>query len=87
MHQNPAVLPMPALLIKQHSVRKLQTVCFADIKKSTEQAKAQNAIYIYYLGNHKMKVTARALFGVATHYRLVTGRDTRNRGMMLISGV
>ena len=34
-----------------------------------------------------MKATARALFGVATRHRLITGRDTHNRGVMLITGV
>ena len=42
--------------------------------------------HVYYSGSHKMKGTARALFGVATHHRLVTGRDTRNKGLMFITG-
>ena len=33
-----------------------------------------------------MKGTECALFGVATCHRLVIGRDTRNRGVMLITG-
>ena len=33
-----------------------------------------------------MKGIACALFGVATHHRLITGCDTRNRGVMLITG-
>ena len=33
-----------------------------------------------------MKSTARASFRVATCHRLVTGHDTRNRGVMLITG-
>ena len=41
---------------------------------------------IYYLGSHKMKGTAHALFGVAKCHRLITGHDTRNKGMMLITG-
>ena len=34
----------------------------------------------------KMKGTARALFRVALCVRLGTGRDTRNRGVMLTTG-
>ena len=34
-----------------------------------------------------MKGTACALFGLATRHRLVTGRDTRNRGVMLTTGM
>ena len=34
-----------------------------------------------------MKGTARALFGVGTRHRLVTGQDTHNRGVMHITGV
>ena len=33
-----------------------------------------------------MKGMARALLGVAMGHRLITGHDTRNRGMMLITG-
>ena len=43
-------------------------------------------IMAYYLGTHKMKGTARVLFGVARRHRLVTGRDSRNRGVMLTTG-
>ena len=41
--------------------------------------------HVYYSGSHKMKGTARALFGVAMCHMLVAGRDTRNSGMMLIT--
>ena len=34
-----------------------------------------------------MKGTARVLFGVAKCHRLVTERDTCNKGVMLIAGV
>ena len=40
---------------------------------------------IYYSGSRKMKGTTSALFGVATCHRLVTGRYTRNSGVMVIS--
>ena len=33
-----------------------------------------------------MKGTAHALFGVAMQHRLITGHDTRNKGVMLITG-
>ena len=33
-----------------------------------------------------MKGAAQALFGVATYHRLVTGCDTHNRGVLLITG-
>ena len=44
-------------------------------------------MHLYYSRSHKMKGTPHALFGVATRNRLVTRRDTRNRGVMLITGV
>ena len=34
-----------------------------------------------------MKGTALVLFGVAMHHRLITGRETPNRGVMLITRV
>ena len=42
--------------------------------------------YIYYSGSHKMKGTACALLWVVTHHRLVTGHDTHNKDVMLITG-
>ena len=36
-------------------------------------------------GKHKLKDTTCVLFGVATRHRFVTWRDTRNRGVMLIT--
>ena len=33
-----------------------------------------------------MKGTTPALFGVAKRHRLITGRNTHNRGLMLITG-
>ena len=43
-------------------------------------------IHIYCSGSHKMKGSRGALFEVAMCHRLVTGPDTRNRGVMLITG-
>ena len=43
------------------------------------------AISFYYSECHTIKGTTSALFGVATHHRLVIGRDTRNKGVMLIT--
>ena len=41
----------------------------------------------YYSGSHKMKGTVHVLFCVTKHHKLVTGCDTRNRGMILLTGV
>ena len=35
----------------------------------------------YYSESTKMKGTARAVFGAATHHRIVTGPDAHNRGV------
>ena len=42
---------------------------------------------LYYSRSHKMKGTTHPLFEVAMHHRLVTGHATRNRGVILITGV